>query len=132
MGPMSRMRVWRQERRRIKVWTRGVDRVRGVCTGHMVAFDKHWNMCLTDVDEEFTRKRSRKIPVDEQFSRKMNRKGVRTEANNNKKSIGEEFRMGSSRVRVVKVVGNSEMCHRHVPQVLLRGEHVVMVAASVE
>ena len=105
--------------------------MRGVCTGHMVAFDKHWNMCLRDVDEEFSRKLSRKIPVDEQFSKKMNRKGTRSGVEKNK-SIGEEFRMGSSRVRIVNVVGNSEMCHRHVPQVLLRGEHVVMVAAADE
>ena len=92
--------------------------MRGVCTGHMVAFDKHWNMCLRDVDEE--------------FSRKMNRKGARSGAEKNNKSVGEEFRIGSSRVRILKVVGNSEMCHRHVPQVLLRGEHVVMVAAADE
>ena len=33
---------------------RSVDRITGHLIGFLVAFDKHWNMALTDVEETFT------------------------------------------------------------------------------
>ena len=41
----------------------GLLEVRVVTSGFVAAFDKHWNMALTDVDEQFTRNRSREAPV---------------------------------------------------------------------
>ena len=38
----------------------GIDRIRGHCIGGIVAFDKHWNLALVDVDEQYERKRVRK------------------------------------------------------------------------
>ena len=34
--------------------------MRGYCIGSLVAFDKHWNFALIDVDEVYKRKRVRK------------------------------------------------------------------------
>ena len=62
-GPLSVLRRCMEEGLRVKVWTRGLSEVRGVTSGFVAAFDKHWNMALTDVDEQFTRNRSRKAPV---------------------------------------------------------------------
>ena len=36
--------------------------VRGVATGFIVAFDKHWNLAMKDVEEQFTRRRASKVP----------------------------------------------------------------------
>ncbi|NXO75767.1 LSM11 protein, partial [Sitta europaea] len=38
---------------RINVHIRTFKGLRGVCTGFLVAFDKFWNMALTDVDETY-------------------------------------------------------------------------------
>ena len=35
--------------------------VRGVATGFIVAFDKHWNLAMKDVEEQFTRRRTSKV-----------------------------------------------------------------------
>ena len=39
-----------------------------------------------------------------------------------------EWRVGESVFRILKIKRKVEICVRHVAQVLLRGEHVVMVA----
>ena len=39
-----------------------------------------------------------------------------------------EWKVGESVFRIVKIKKKVEVCVRHVPQVLLRGEHVVMLA----
>jgi len=46
-----------------QVWIRGPSWIRGYCTGYIAAFDKQWNLALTDVDETFTRMRNRKTPI---------------------------------------------------------------------
>jgi len=117
-GPMSRLRHWMEGRHKVTVRTRGIDNIRGVATGFIVAFDKHWNLALADVDEQFTRKLSRKIPVGSSGTKQCN------------KPVQKEFHMGSSLVRIVERKEKSELCHRHVSQALLRGEHVVSVAVS--
>jgi len=41
---------------RCKVWIRRRNSVRGTCTGCVVSFDKHFNLLLSEVVEEFTQK----------------------------------------------------------------------------
>jgi len=118
-GPLSILKRCLEEGTRIRVWTRGLNDVRGVTTGFVAAFDKHWNMALTDVDEQFTRKRRRKAPV------------LGGEVAKGPDKDAREFRVGESVVKILMVKKKVEICVRHVPQVLLRGEHVVMVATKV-
>lgn len=47
----------------LQVWIRGAAWIRGFCVGYLAAFDKHWNLAMTDVDETFTRLRKRKTPL---------------------------------------------------------------------
>jgi len=116
-GPLSVLKKCMEAGEKVRVWTRGRDRVRGVATGFIVAFDKHWNLALTDVDEQFSRRRSRKAPV------------LGGEITKDVPSDNRNYKIGESSVRVLKVNKKDELCTRHVPQVLLRGEHVVMVAS---
>ncbi|PVD39361.1 hypothetical protein C0Q70_01991 [Pomacea canaliculata] len=50
-GPLSVLRRSVMEKLKVHVWTRSVRNIRGICTGFVVAFDKHMNMALMDVDE---------------------------------------------------------------------------------
>jgi len=119
LGPLGQLQKWRLEKIRVKVWTRSIDQIRGFCTGFIAAFDKHWNLALTDVDEHFHRRRVRKTWGDA---------GKRCPPKYLPSDLPVEIKIGSSLMRIVKIEGKYEACVRHVPQVLLRGEHVVMVA----
>ncbi|KAK3089555.1 hypothetical protein FSP39_004579 [Pinctada imbricata] len=52
-GPLSLLRRCVQEKLLVKVWTRGAVELRGMCKGYIVAFDKHFNLAMIDVDELF-------------------------------------------------------------------------------
>lgn len=62
-GPLSVLKRVMTERTRIKIWTRNEKGFRGFLTGFVEAFDKHWNIALRDVDEQFVRKKVIKFPI---------------------------------------------------------------------
>ena len=78
---------------------------------------------MTDVDEQFTRRRARKAPVIGGTVPRSGAGGAEVDG-----KVTREWRVGESVVRILKIKKKVELCVRHVPQVLLRGEHVVMVA----
>jgi len=53
-GPLSLLYSILENRQRIRVMVRYVDCVRGTLTGYLIAFDKHFNMILKDVDEVYS------------------------------------------------------------------------------
>lgn len=117
-GPLSVLSKCVEKRSRVKVVTRKRDGIRGSCTGIIVAFDKHWNLALIDVDETYSRLRHRRpeaLLSDEMDSKLNISKTIKRET------------VGESTIQVVKTRRSTELCQRHVPQVVLRGEHVVMV-----
>lgn len=56
-GPMSVLDKAFTGRYRIRVVTRYVNSIRGTLTGHLIAFDKHMNLILKDVDEHYSPRR---------------------------------------------------------------------------
>ena len=111
-GPFSALQKCVQEGRKIKVSTRKLNGVRGTCIGILVAFDKHWNLAMQDVDETYNRPR---YPKPEALMPDNHDPRHQTE------------KMGESVIRVLKRRRNTELCARHVPQIVLRGEQVALV-----
>ncbi|XP_063862836.1 U7 snRNA-associated Sm-like protein LSm11 [Scylla paramamosain] len=62
-GPLALLTHCRDNSVRVKVYTRNHSEVRGVLTGYVVAFDKHWNLALRDVDEVFQKRLRCKAPA---------------------------------------------------------------------
>jgi len=56
LGPLSRIATFCHRKQRVKVYIRSAVSVRGHCEGYIIAFDKHWNLVMDDVDEVWTRK----------------------------------------------------------------------------
>nr|6V4X_D Chain D, U7 snRNA-associated Sm-like protein LSm11 [Homo sapiens] len=86
-SPLGELHRCIREGVKVNVHIRTFKGLRGVCTGFLVAFDKFWNMALTDVDETYrkpvlqSRKKKRKPKVDYQqvFTRHINQIFIRGE-----------------------------------------------------
>ncbi|XP_047108102.1 U7 snRNA-associated Sm-like protein LSm11 isoform X1 [Schistocerca piceifrons] len=110
-GPLAVLRECVNSQIRIKVVTRSMNGIRGYCEAFVVAFDRHWNLALKDVREVWTRKKKAKVP-----------------------SIGscgtlvESTPATGQTVLVLKSGKKEELLERHVPQLLLRGEHVAIIS----
>ena len=117
-GPLSVLHSIHVQRQRVRVMVRYVDCIRGTLTGYVLAFDKHMNMILRDVDEVYT-SRVTKIFEGMELSK--------SELEQKRRICVEEFEAcggkgtktssdAESRVKVGK---------RHLHQILVRGDNVV-------
>lgn len=117
-GPQSLL--WRcvEEQLYIKVTVRKKRGVRGSVEGKLIAFDKHWNLLLNDVIESWKR---RKTKFDEnKFC------GQFEDCGNRLRKLGIVFpsqRIKSLNRKTVEI-------QRRIPQLLVRGEQVVVVAVK--
>ena len=131
--PMTFLAKAVDSRIRVKVTTRGAHRIRGFMVGFVVAFDKYWNLALVDVDETYSRKRHRKSMLDEATEKMADkldlgsRRGHKSSRPRPLKATEKVERVGDSKIRILKCRRKTELCQRHVPQVILRGEHIVMI-----
>jgi small nuclear ribonucleoprotein (snRNP)-like protein len=107
-GPMSLLMRLYKENRRVCIMIRNVNSIRGVCTGLLKAFDKHFNVILTDVTEEYT------ITVNA---------AAATSAGG---SISSNRDSNSSRSNNATTVRRQ----RYLKQLLIRGDNVVMCWAA--
>ena len=53
-GPLLLLRRWCEQRQAVRVVTRHERGVRGAAVGTLLAFDKHCNLVLRDVEETYT------------------------------------------------------------------------------
>ncbi|XP_031849497.1 U6 snRNA-associated Sm-like protein LSm11 isoform X2 [Nomia melanderi] len=110
LGPLGLLYEYMESRTRVKVYTRNARGIRGHVEAYVAAFDKHWNLALEDCFEVWTRPVKRKAPA----------LGVpASPATAKDESAG--------RAVVTKIEGKRETLERHVPQMLLRGEHVAVI-----
>lgn len=113
-GPLATLRDCVDRKIRVRIVTRNATGVRGELHANLVAFDKQWNLALTDVLEVWNKKKVKKrkvIPV----SGEPVEEGTAASAYNMPKSYETPIGKGVWQ------------CTRHIPQLMMRGEHVVLI-----
>ncbi|GIY52624.1 hypothetical protein CDAR_479701 [Caerostris darwini] len=72
-SPLGNLSPLLDDNVRIKVWTRNTKEVRGISTGSIVAFDKHWNLIMKNVHEVYFKPKKTKVPflLDRKIGDKM-------------------------------------------------------------
>ena len=109
-GPLSVLyRAW-EKRQRIRVLTRYMHGIRGTLTGYLIAFDKHMNLILQDVDEHYSPPK-RGSNHDDCMSNVDAETQRRTRALTEPRSLGKDWTLRQ----------------RHMRQILVRGDAVVLV-----
>ncbi|KAL0110058.1 hypothetical protein PUN28_013591 [Cardiocondyla obscurior] len=110
LGPLELLHGCMENKIRVRVYTRNAYGIRGHVEAYVAAFDKYWNLALEDCFEVWSRKVKRKAPA-------LGADAVKIEPAEN----------DVPRAVVKKIEGKSETLERHVPQMLLRGEQVVII-----
>ncbi|XP_015916942.2 U7 snRNA-associated Sm-like protein LSm11 [Parasteatoda tepidariorum] len=128
------------ENRKIKVWTRNFEKVRGICTGYVVAFDKHWNLVMEDVDEAYFKKTKSKTPFlcnmrdGERFSEiPKNIPKKKTQGNAPSDDTGAKIDTVITAGKKKKILnkrkkGKEILAKRHIEKIFIKGDSIVMVA----
>lgn len=150
-GPVGLLAECYQHKLKVKVWTRHTHGVRGSLTGYLLAFDKHLNLVLRDIDEEYSVRRW--IPrLVRKRGRSAHHQAIQENDNNDQdqslhvvKDISTEVNIRSSscvhqladnatgieevtdRLKELRLFPKLEHRRRHLKQVFLRGDSVVMV-----
>ncbi|XP_075226794.1 U6 snRNA-associated Sm-like protein LSm11 [Lycorma delicatula] len=117
-GPLEQLRICMELRRRVKIITRRAHQIRGFCEGFVEAFDKHWNLAVSDVREVWSRKKSNRCNTSE-YGQELS-----------KEQCERMRRLVGIRVPNIvkhKITRKREDCERFVSKLFLRGEHVVCV-----
>lgn len=124
-GPWSMLHRLFSKRQRVRVLIRYVNSLRGTLTGYIVAYDKHCNMILRDVDEvysprhcssgsnrgEMGKGKEEEKEEPSNLEAEMNRRRSAMEQTRSRKPAGTEW----------------QLRQRHMKQILVRGDNVVMI-----
>lgn len=121
-GPIGCLKLYMGERVKVKIYTRKEHGVRGTITGYIEAFDKHWNMVVSSSCE--TWKRRKRNCSDQKIIFKNT--VPESEAFLKLKKMGISLPVVTAKSLDRKYV----QCTREVPQLMIRGEQVILVTPN--
>lgn len=107
VGPLSRLHHFR--RHRVRIVVRYVNAIRGILTGFLVAFDKHMNMILRDVEEEYSMRPSE------------------PESSNMEIELGRRQKLAG---KIPSSEGDWFGRRRRMKHLLVRGDNVVLISKA--
>ncbi|GBO09664.1 hypothetical protein AVEN_52100-1, partial [Araneus ventricosus] len=121
---------------KIKIWTRNFKEVRGICTGWVIAFDKHWNLILSDVEEVYLKPKKAKTPylLDVKNSEDLPELPPRVPRVKKPKTPEEEAAKKKAEEEAAKKPKKNKrkkgrkINKRHLKQLFVRGDNIVMCA----
>ena len=133
-GPLSILYQCHVQRKRVRVLIRYVDCIRGTLTGYLLAFDKHMNMILTDVDEVYSQRITKVAGHQEQNDEinmskaelELYRRKCYVDVTNDKlNQLKQQSKITSENIPSNRP--NWFIRQRNCAQLLVRGDNVVMV-----
>lgn len=118
-GPLAQLKVNMDSQVRVKCYVRKEHGVRGTITGLIEAFDKHWNLVISDATEVWKR---RKLNFSDQNT-------AFTSSIPESQALKKLARMGIKvpTVAVKSLDRKHVSCTRQVAQLMVRGEQIVLV-----
>lgn len=148
-GPLSLLRRAVKDGHRIRVWTRSHVYIRGICSGFLVAYDKHFNLAMTDVDEDFMipkttrdavhrrmKKRRARLKRKVEWAGVQEQAGIKNETDEPSSCAPQEWRPTSEthfehpeeseEPQIANKFGQVQK--RHIGQLFIKGDNVVMVS----
>ena len=121
-GPFSVLQRSWVEGRRVKVLTRHCAGVRGVCIGHLIAFDHHMNLVLGDVEEwwaPFKTVFNGGITLSKNQRRRRSKLRATTEDEERVLAVGDGRGCGE---------GSKWERYQVVKQLFMRGDNIILVS----
>ncbi len=105
-GPLSLLHTAFTNRYRVRIIIRYVNGIRGTLTGYLLAFDKHFNMILRDVDEVYS---------------------PRNASSENMSNVERELLRRQAAINGNHQRNEWSIRQRHMKQMMVRGDNVVAV-----
>lgn len=115
-GPISLLKSYKDNRTHVKIFTRKEHGIRGFVTGYIELFDKHFNISLSDCHEVWKR---RKYAYSET--------NVMPQSSQNCSKLIARMGIEIPELKVKSINRKYVECSRNVPQMMIRGEQIVLI-----
>lgn len=125
-GPLQLLYNWREQHSLVKIYTRNEKGVDGHVIGHIEAFDKHWNLVVSNAQQTIKRRKNRYCYRAASVTDGCDAKSTEDECLRRLASL----KIHVPEVKYVASHGRNVTCERTVPQLLVRGEHVVTIVTT--
>lgn len=127
-GPHSLLFRMKEQRKRVRIVVRYVNMVRGTLTGTLVAFDKHMNMILRDVEEVYSPRlvdeENSKSNLELELERRRRLNSVEKQGNSAEESSSI---FSNSEEHLAQQPGMWNVRRRQMKQLMVRGDMVVSI-----
>lgn len=117
-GPISLLQKFRMNRTKVLIYVRKEHGIRGTITGYLEAFDKHYNLALTDCTETWRR---RKYSFSEA-------KVIQSQPPQDCTNLLLKMGIKLPTISVKSINRKYVECTRQIGQLMIRGEDVVLIS----
>lgn len=117
-GPISLLQKFRMNRTKVMVYVRKEHGIRGSIEGYLVAFDKHYNLVLTECTETWKR---RKYSFSEA-------KVIHSQPSQDCTNLLLKMGIKLPTISVKSINRKYVECSRKISQLMIRGEDVVLIS----